>query len=75
MTPELIAILGVGVALLGVGVSLAAITISGNRRVQDAIRDLDQRVARIEGALWGRLWGRPLHLPTPAKPGAAEDTP
>lgn len=63
MTPELIAILGAGVALLGVGVSLAAITISENHRVRDAIRDPDPRTTRIEGAPYRRrLVGPPAQL-------------
>ncbi len=57
MNPELIAVLGVGIAVLGVGASLAALIVGGQRSIRSelaAIRAdlhvLGERVARLEGA-------------------------
>ena len=44
MSPEVIAI-------VAVGVSLAALIVTGQRAVRTDLHDLAQRVARIEGAL------------------------
>lgn len=52
MSPEVIAI-------VAVGVSLAALIVTGQRAVRTDLHDLAQRVARIEGAL-------PFLTPPPA---------
>ena len=50
MSPEVIAIIGVGGATLGVGVSLAALIVSGQRAIRADLHSLGERVARLEGA-------------------------
>ncbi len=51
MSPEVIAVVGVGAALLGTIIPFGAIIVRGQRSLGDRLAAVDRRVARIEGAL------------------------
>lgn len=69
MSPEAIAIAGVGITLPAVLVPLLLALRAELRELSRRVDDLAQRVARIEGALAGP-W-RPDGMPPPHTPGEA----
>ena len=61
MTPGVIAILAVGISLAGLLLAVRA----DLRTIRADLHGLAERVARIEGALWG---GQPARLPLASAP-------